>query len=218
MFPSENCQNSYWLRFSCSSSLGYFWAGRRAENAPTGVVSSERISRVASRSSLTTSTPACRNRTVVNNQRRPGGMESRTSGHIDFGDSERMRGEGWQAALPTQNAGVLNSQRRRWRPIGMSPRPLSGTSTGFLVLGLLPSKYLIRFYSVPLSRAVVTNCLTEWGLCYRRPTQNPRDEDLVQDPGRVSFATCAASQNKREETFRGLADPTLQKGLSKGDH
>src|SRR5436309_1200740 len=53
-------------------------------------------------------------------------MESRTSVLMDFGDSERMRAEGGLAALLTQKRRVLNPQRRRWRPIGMGPRPLSG--------------------------------------------------------------------------------------------
>jgi len=43
---------------------------------------------------------AVHNPTVVNNQRRPGGMESRTSGLIDFGDSERMRAKGGPATPP----------------------------------------------------------------------------------------------------------------------
>src|SRR6266851_6961976 len=54
---------------------------------------------------------AVHNPTVVNNQRRPGGVESRTSGLIDFGDSGRVRAEGGPAALPTKNRGILNPQR-----------------------------------------------------------------------------------------------------------
>jgi len=81
-------------------------------------------------------------------------------GPIDFGDSERVRAQGWPAALPTQNAGVLNSQRRRWRPIGMSPRPLSGTSTGFLVLGLMLRNYLPYFTSCLTETRLVTEFVT----------------------------------------------------------
>ena len=118
-----------------------------------------------------------RNRSVENNPKTTDGgspglsvlyfRDFRLARELKAGPAARRLGaQESQSSVPVgvYRFGPVVFSRNRHRP----DAPLFITSTGFLVLGLLPSKYLIEFAYALVRGAVVTNCVTK-----RRRTDPP---------------------------------------------